>query len=65
MPTDSDRTGKLYRKIDIFYAQGRVNGRLQWHYACSTQQWRRCRDAAQSWAAHTQGNVKHVKARFA
>lgn len=61
-----EATGRLQRKIDIFYAQGRVNGRLQWVYACSTNWHARCRDAAQYWAnIHTQGDVTHVKARFA
>ncbi len=50
MESDFNRTGKLQRKIDIYYAQGRVNGALQWRYAASTNHWRTCRDARQNWA---------------
>jgi hypothetical protein len=74
MQSDFERTGKLQRKIDIFYrdsaARVMVNGRLrrlpQWRYACSTQWWRTCRDARQHWAdIHLCGDVSNVRARFA
>lgn len=54
--TDFDRTGKLYPKIDIFYR----NGRAGLVYACSTQQWKLCRDAAQSWADIHLGGATHT-----
>ncbi len=60
MQTDFDRTGKLFPKIDIFY---RDHCR-QLVYACSTQQWRTCRDAAQSWAdQYLKGQAKDSKGR--
>ncbi len=66
MQSDFEKSGKLQRKIDIFYAQGRVNGCLQWHYACSTNHWRTCRDAKASWlATRPEINPRHVRARFA
>ena len=59
--TDYARTGKTYRKIDIYYKE--AGG---WRYACSTVQWRLCRDAKQSWAnIYTSGNVSGIKALFA
>ena len=66
MQSDFERTGKLQRKIDIFYANGRRAGQVQWQYACSTNWWRTCRDARQNWAnIHLNGDVTHVRARFA
>lgn len=46
MESDFERTGKLQRKIDIYY---RDSG--GWRYACSTNWWRTCRDAAAHWRA--------------
>jgi hypothetical protein len=60
MQSDFERTGKLQRKIDIFQRGGRG-----WHYACSTNWWRTCRDARQNWAdIHTGGDVSGVRANF-
>lgn len=60
MKTDFENTGKLYPKIDIYYKQ---TGR--WVYACSTQQWRLCRDARQSWCnVNTKGQTRGVIALF-
>ena len=61
MKSDYEKTGKLQRKIDIFYKE--AGG---WVYACSTNWWRTCRDARQNWAnIHTSGNVQGVRASFA
>lgn len=59
MQSDFERTGKLQRKIDIYYRD--AGG---WVYACSTQWWRRCTDAAQNWAdIHLAGAVKDSRGR--
>lgn len=59
MQSDFERTGKLQRKIDIYYRD--AGG---WAYACSTQWWRRCGDAAQHWAdIHLEGAVKDSRGR--
>lgn len=61
MKTDFERTGKTYRKIDIY-----VRGAKGWEYLYSTNQWRTCATAKASFLAkrkdHTTGTVK---ARFA
>ena len=44
MKSDFERTGKLQRKIDIYYRE--AGG---WRYACSTNWWRTCRDATAHW----------------
>ena len=66
MQSDYERTGKLQRKINIFY---RDSG--GWKYACSTNWWRTCRDAAEHWRSvhglerlDSKGR-RIVKARFA
>lgn len=59
--TDFARTGRLYRKIDIYVKE--AGG---WVYQCSTNQWRLCRDARQYWCdIHLSGNTHRVMARFA
>jgi hypothetical protein len=66
MQSDYERTGKLQRKIDIFYRD--AGG---WKYACSTNWWRTCQDAAENWravrgTARLDSKGRHiVKARFA
>lgn len=64
MKTDFERTGKLYRKINIYR---RKRGRVVWYdYICSTNQWRTCRDAKAAWlAANPDYDAKHIKVTFA
>lgn len=60
MQTDFETTGQLFTKIDIFYR----NGKSGITYACSTQQFRRCKDAAQSWAdIHLNGATHNAKGK--
>lgn len=66
LQTHFEKTGKLGPKIDIFYAQGRVGGSLQWHYACSTQWHKTCHDAkAHYLSTRPEVNPRHIRARFA
>lgn len=59
MISDFERTGRLQRKIDIYYRE--AGG---WAYACSTNWWRTCRDARQNWAdIHLSGRVHDAKGR--
>jgi hypothetical protein len=46
MQSDYERSGKLQRKIDIYYRE--AGG---WKYACSTNWWKTCRGAVSNWCA--------------
>jgi hypothetical protein len=59
MQTDFDKTGKLYRKIDLHVRRDNA-----WKYICTTQQWKRCKDARVSFAAKWNMPVDDVKANF-
>ena len=68
MQSDFEKSGKLQRKIDIYYRAYAGGG---WVYACSTNWWRRCGDAAAHWrgvhglAEKDSRGRCIVKARFA